>query len=669
MLPPSRVGRSVVFKTFALAILAVVALFACGDSLHGDVPRAVDGVIDLRGWDFDRGPLSLVGAWLFASGRLYSPAEAAAGGNFVPHNVPDRWAGAEAGGAMGQGAATYRLRLLLPPDSSDLALRFTTVSTAFSLFADGRLIGAAGRPAFDPRLAKPAYRPSVVPLPESRDGSLEILIQVSNHEYRSGGLWRPIEIGRTERLVSARFFNQAFAIGLATALAAMAVHALILFIHRPRDRSYLYFCVFALLVALRSLATGEYSIVDIFPDIPFGALIRLEYLTAYLTIPFATLFFFSVFSAEISRRLLWLLLLPHMPFAFFIPWAPLPLLTSTITYYYPIAFILIVCVGILILAKAAVRKRPGGFILLLASAIVVLAAINDMLFSSFMISSFNILPSAMALFMLLEDFVLSRRFSLAFDDIERLSEELRRSNELLSCEIEGHREARGHMELLLAEKETHLQEIHHRIKNSLQMVSSIAGLQSHRVLDETAAKALSSLRDRIRAISMVHEKLYESGVDDRLDLRDYARELLERIALGLGTDAKAGIGLECRETRVPASYCIDLGLVLAELAANAFRHGYDRDGQGSLHVAIEDAEAGFVLTVEDGGPGFPEGFSTEELSSLGFKIITSITKSRGGSCEVSTGKGGRVRVVLPMRRGERETLDPEQGSGRLAENP
>ena len=669
MLPPPRVGRSVALKTFALALLAAVSLSACGLSRQGKLPRAVDGLIDLRKWDFDQGPVSLVGSWLFASGRLYSPAEAAAGTDFVAHNVPDRWAGAEAGGAMGQGAATYRLEVLLPPEPGDLALRFTTVSTAFALFANGRPLGGAGKPGFDPRLAKPAYRPGVFPLPDIGDGRLEILIQVSNHEYRSGGLWRSIEIGRTERLKSTRFFNQAFAIGLAAALAAMAVHALILFIHRPRDRSYLYFCLFALLVAVRSLATGEYSIVDIFPYIPFDAIIRLEYLTAYLTIPFATLFFFSIFSAEISRRLLWLLMLPHMPFAFLIPWAPLPLLTNTITYYYPVAFILILCVGFLILAKAAVRKRPGGLLLLLASFIVVLAAVNDMLFSSFMISSFNLLPAAMALFILLQDFVLSRRFSLAFDDIGRLSEELKRSNELLSREIEGHREARGHLELLLAEKETHLQEIHHRIKNSLQMVSSIAGLQSHRVLDETASKALSSLRDRIRAISMVHEKLYESGVDDRLDLRDYSRELLERIALGLGADVNAGIALECLESRVPASYCIDLGLVLAELAANAFRHAYDQEGQGRLKVAIEQEGSGFALTVEDDGPGFPEGFSTEELASLGFKIITSITKSRGGSFEISKGRGGRVRVVLPMRRGELELLEPEHASGRLAEKP
>ena len=641
------------------AIVVFAALPLLAFPAHAEVegglsapPRAREGSIDLRAWDFDRGPVALIGSWYFARGRLYDPAEALTAGDFVPRHVPDRWQGAAGGVMKGEGAGTYRLDILLPPDSTGLALRYSTVSTAFTLFADGRVIGGAGRPSLDPRLAIPAYRPGILALPASPDGRLHLLVEVSNYAYRSGGLWRPIFIGRHSDLVNARFFDSAFAIGLAAALTAMSIHALLLFAHRSKERSYLYFAVFSLLVALRSLVTGEYVLVALFPGLPFDSLIRIEYLTAFLLIPFATLFFFSLFSTEISRKLLLLLVLPHVPFALLIAWAPLSLLTRSISYYYPVALILMCCTIVLILARAASRRRPGSGIPLAASAIVAVAAVNDMLFSSFIISTFNAIPAAMGIFVLMQDFVLARRYSQAFSDNERLSVELRQSNLRLSREIEGHREARWHLELLVAEKETHLQEIHHRIKNSLQIVSSIAGLQSHRIEDETAARALSSLRDRIRAISLVHEKLYESGSEDKLDVLTYARELLDRLSMGLGGQESSRIELECAPLRIPASYCIDLGLVLAELAANAFRHALPDGGIGRMKVKVAAIDGGLSLSVCDSGPGFPENFSIQTDSSVGFKIVTSIVMARGGRVEIIAGAGGCVEVRLPFRKSE-----------------
>jgi two-component sensor histidine kinase len=303
---------------------------------------------------------------------------------------------------------------------------------------------------------------------------------------------------------------------------------------------------------------------------------------------------------------------------------------------------------VLILGRAFVRRRRGGIPLIGAALLVAAAGINDMLFSSFIVSTGNLLPFAMGFFVFVQDLVLTRRTTTSIDRVEQLSYELGQSNEQLRREIDGHREAREKLETLLVEKETHLKEIHHRVKNSLQIVSSIAGLQSNRTDDARSARALNSLRERIRAISLVHEKLYGARSEELVNLCEYANELISRLMAGFGFEDRTRVELACTDIRVSMSLCIDLGLILSELAANAFLHAFGKEEGGLLHISVKEEDASLHVVVEDDGPGYPPGFSPDSGPTLGFKIVSSLVRKRGGRFALSSTPGARADVYLPL---------------------
>ncbi len=625
----------------ALAVAALALLAAeCAPGKRADAPRASGGVLDLRGWNFDEGPVALAGEWEFARGRFVDPegafGDGAAAGAFLPREVPDRWRDDDAGGVEGRGGGTYRLLVRVRPGVGALALRFTTIATAFEVYADGELLASGGRPALAASSAVAGYRPAAVELPAADDGRIELVVRISNHEYREGGMWRAFALGRAEALIGAKRFRDAYSLGLACGLAAMSVHAMILFIHRRKERSYLYFSLFAALVAARALVTGEYVAVDIFPSLGFEAVVRVEYATAFLSLPIGVLFFIFLFRDEAPGfRLPALLLAPVAPFLVLLVAAPLPVLTRSIFWFYAVAWVVMLATLVFVLLRAAIRRKPGGLVLLVAGIQLGLAAMNDMAYSSFSFPTADLIPFSLVLFILAQDFVLSRRFTRAFDDSERLSRELERTNRDL--------------ETLLAEKETHVKEIHHRVKNSLQIVSSIAALQAHKSGSAETAAAMAALRDRIRSISLVHEKLHGTASGSLLDLGDYVGDLARRLVSGLAGGQGPELALELEHVQLPMDLCVDLGLVASELIANAFRHGLE-GGKGRLSVKLGREGDELVLVVSDDGPGYPEGFTAESGNSLGFKIVRSLARKRGGVLALRTEGGARAELRLPMPR-------------------
>jgi two-component sensor histidine kinase len=635
-------------------ILLVAAFLALGLHFNGALaaarsraPLAVGGTMDLRSWDFRRdGPAELAGEWLFYPGVLLGgkTAEAAEGG--VLRSVPDLWKGDSA-----RGAGTYRLRLLLPPARDGLAIRYTTVSTAFELEADAVPIASAGRPALSRAAARAAYRPGLSRLP-SAGAELDLLVRVSNFEYRAGGMWRSFQLGSADALILARRRSEVAAIAIGAALAAVALNFLFFARAGRRDRSFLRFSLFALVVSLRSLVTGEYAILALFPDLPFELLIRLEYVTAYLSIPLAMLFLSTLFPREIGRGTQAAILIPFLPFALLIPVAPLAVLTGSIVAFYPLAVVAIVVGLILGPARAALRGRPGGLAMLIGCLVLFAAAVNDMLFASFLVRTGNLVPLGLLAFVGSQAFVLSSRFTTALDEARVLSSDLAAANGRLGHEIERYRESQRRLEDLVAEKDMLLKEVHHRVKNSLQIVSSIISLQSHRSSESAVLEAYSSMKSRIRAISLVHEKLYALETADALDLGGYASDLAAQLASSY-RHGEMDISLETDTLTAPADFCIDFGLILTELVSNAFRHALMPQTGGGLRVTIREARLAsggrsVALRVEDPGPGFPPGFTPGASPSLGYKVVTSLVHKRGGSLTITKGSGAVVEVSLPL---------------------
>jgi PAS domain S-box-containing protein len=229
----------------------------------------------------------------------------------------------------------------------------------------------------------------------------------------------------------------------------------------------------------------------------------------------------------------------------------------------------------------------------------------------------------------------------------QVSEELVSGNRRLMVVARSAEEARDGLAAALAEKEVLLREVHHRVKNSLQIVMSIISLHVRRTKDPVALATYNSILDRIRAISSVHNRLFDLDSEKRIDLPDYTKDLIRHFDENYG-DAGAEFQFDAVPLLVPMDLCLDIGLVFTELIINAYSHAVIPAGGGPIQITLRREENTIVLTVADHGPGFPGGFAPSEVKTIGFGIILSMVNQRGGTLTIAPGPGAVVEVRLPL---------------------
>jgi two-component sensor histidine kinase len=633
-------------------VLATCLLASCGGRFQPlrelpTGPAAVKGVVDLRDWDFARdGNVMLHGEWIFYEGKLLNESQADSETSYEFRRIPDIWKGSDAGEPDGKGAGTYRVRVLLPPARRDFAVRNWTVATAFELEVNGRLMASGGRPALEAGVEVPAYNPGVTRF-DTGNGEVDFLVRVSNHEYRAGGIWHAFVLGLADGLDVERKRSVYGALAIFAAISAIALNSFFIFLFRRKELPFLFFTIFSLALAVRPLVTGDYAFVDVFPRIQFGLLVRIEYATAFLAVPTAAVFFLTLFEGILKRAWVLVFTLPFLPFMVFDLIAPLDPLTRSIFYFYGVGITVLVLLVILVLGRAAYRRMQGGVVMLIGGILLSLGGINDILYSSFIIPTGNVFPISLVVFICLQAVVLARRFTRAFDKVEVLSGELALANERLHAEVKTVTETGVRLQALLKEKEMLVREVHHRVKNSLQIVSSILTLQAGKSTDPALQEITRSMRDRIRAISLAHEKLYSITSGERIDLGEYVRQLTGLTVSSFTTEAGAvDVKVEAEPMEATTGICIDVGLILTELLTNSLKHAILPRGGGIIRISLHGDKEDIVLEVVDDGPGFkPERLSSDSRS-LGFGIVATLVKKWRGSVDVSEGEHPRVTCRL-----------------------
>ena len=191
---------------------------------------------------------------------------------------------------------------------------------------------------------------------------------------------------------------------------------------------------------------------------------------------------------------------------------------------------------------------------------------------------------------------------------------------------------------LLREKDLLMQEVHHRIKNSLQLVQTMLYLQARAVEDEGESSRLNEAAARIASIAAVHRQLHEVGAIDRVDLPSYLEGLLAEIAGSLTSpDTQRPITVDAAPLRLPAEHVTPIGLIAVELATNALKYG-----DGAISMRVRESPAGVCIEVEDQGAGFPEGFNPASSRSLGMRLIAALARSPGA---ISVSRSGDKTLV------------------------
>ena len=200
----------------------------------------------------------------------------------------------------------------------------------------------------------------------------------------------------------------------------------------------------------------------------------------------------------------------------------------------------------------------------------------------------------------------------------------------------------------LKEKEILLSEIHHRVKNNMQVISSILNLQSKFTKDNKLAEALDDCQNRIQSMALVHEKLYKVHDFTNIDFKDYISELTRRLMLGFeGSAGNVTLKIVAENIKLNTDTIIPIGLIVNELITNSMKYAFREKKGNEIEVSLQSTEIQgmFELIVSDNGIGLPEEIDIKSAKTLGLRLVSILGEEQlNGSIELGSNKGAQFRM-------------------------
>ncbi len=216
----------------------------------------------------------------------------------------------------------------------------------------------------------------------------------------------------------------------------------------------------------------------------------------------------------------------------------------------------------------------------------------------------------------------------------------------VQADITPRREAEQRVERSLREKEVLLKEIHHRVKNNMQIISSLLSLQLEHITSAETRDLFLQSQNRIASMALVHEKLYQSNDLARIDFADYVRELTDNVVGSQVGAAPVQFCLEAGPVHLGIDTAIPCGLLINELVSNAYKHAFAPGTGGTITVRLHATADGLLLEVQDNGKGIPAGVDLRSTGSLGMQLVFTLVQQLRGSLEVSGPPGTLFRLQL-----------------------
>ncbi|HAP64723.1 MAG TPA: hypothetical protein DCR93_36315 [Cytophagales bacterium] len=413
-----------------------MALGGCTDP-QDIPPKAADGVMDLREYDLlAQDYLRLDGDWSFIWGGFITPKDI----NQQPRDtvlmVPGAWNNLKIGGEPlpGEGTGTYHLKILLPNEAigKPLLLSIGAVRMAYTMFLNQDTILSCG----SADLAD--FRPYILPkdyIFTPTTPELDLVLHVANQGYSHGGIVNSIRLGdhsKLERILRHSLTTDIFLVGC---LFMVGIYHLILYGVFRRNKSTLFFGLLCMLFALRALVTGEYYLIQLFPNLPNWLTMRLEFGTVYVGPWLVAIFLWQLFPREVPR---WLVKATGYSSAFFCLSMVIP-----DGYWYsvllPYSYLSILIAGVYIvfyaLPLSIYRKRNSAILFFSAMLVLFGVTINDILYVRYVVDTGFVTPYGMIYFIFIQAMALAVRFGRTFHALHTLKDELKEKVEIRAHEL------------------------------------------------------------------------------------------------------------------------------------------------------------------------------------------------------------------------------------------
>jgi len=210
------------------------------------------------------------------------------------------------------------------------------------------------------------------------------------------------------------------------------------------------------------------------------------------------------------------------------------------------------------------------------------------------------------------------------------------------------------VEASLKEKEILLKEIHHRVKNNMQVISSLLNLQAKLIKDEKSREVIRESQNRVMSIALVHEKLYQSKNLAEINYLEYLRKIAENLLQSYGISPKTvDIRIHADDIIIPIDKAIPISLIINELISNSLKYAFPDNRAGTILIDFKKDGDTYTLFVKDDGIGLPENVTLDQTNTLGFQLVSSLVGQILGTISLNRGAGTEFRIVF--------TIEPTAG--------
>ncbi len=635
-----------------IVICLVLCSLPCCAALPRNIPPvASHGTLDLTGWDPEKdGILRLEGEWEVYWNTLLDPQDFSAKKTAIkaefihlPGTLED-FLHAKRARLINSGYATYRLVMHDAPAKTALAVHIPGTYAIYKIWVNGKLAAASGRIESEDTSLSRHFVSKTLPMDQSGE-DVGVVIQASNYFFWSMVAKGALRLGTGEALSKQRHRNFIITSFLSGCLLIMGLYHLSLFLSRKKERASLYFGLFCVLIGIYSITiNNEWLLAYTFPGSPWELYARLGLFIYILCVPIFSFLLKVLYPDEVSRTSTGAAVLIAAGFLVLAAVSTNGELGHIDQLYDLVVAVIGSCL-IWALARAAVRRREGAWMAVGGGAVLLATVINDILYENGLAHYNNALPAGVFSFIVSYSFILSKRFSRAFSLIERHEKALQDVNVELETKV---RERTASLEQSLRDKDILLKEIHHRVKNNMQVVVSLLNLQCDELRDEAASQAMSECKSRIKSMMLVHEKLYQSDNVVRIDCEDYIEHIVSDIYSTFGVDRrKIGFDVEAPVRTLNLDTAVPCGLIINELVSNSLKHAFHKKEQGGK-ITVQFAQRGpeeYELSVADNGVGLPLDVHLRIQSSLGMRLVYSLVQNQlHGDLRVMRDQGTRYTI-------------------------
>lgn len=578
--------------------------------------------------------------------------------------VPDSWNDSS---IQQTGYGTYKLTLKNPyPKSSILGLRVGQIGTSYRLYINKNLLCTAGNFALNKEAETPDYSPQTEYF-ESTSDSIELLLEVSNYQYRVGGIWSDIEIG-TEAQIKQK--SNLLLIGNTLILGvflSLALFFFFLYIFNKSDATSLFFVLICLGAALRICSTGEMLFRQMQIPIPFGLLVKSEFISMQFMVFFGIMYIYHLFpkdsKAIVSKFIaiingIWFLAFVLFPIEIGSVWMGYYLILAGVQLLYLAYFLLMVFI----------KKRPYSGIVTGVCLLVVLLGINDILYSQQILNTYYLVPYGILIFTFVQSFILINKFTRTGQKAALLSQKLgttkiRQEKEIIEKTAQIQLKSEELLKLNNI-KDRIFSIVSHDLRSPLKSLATLLKFADDNELSrEDLAKYLKNIRKNIDSLNLTLENLLVwstnqlNGVKSSIELIDIRSLVQDKISLYTPQAAEKNIVIHNQINQRILVYVDQhhLSFVLRNLINNAIKF---TQKEGAIYLKANVLNAEFTLiSVDDTGLGMDSQTIEALLNS------TEIFSTYGTENEKGTGLGLMLCKEFIEHNGGKFFINSEPGKG------